>query len=220
MKYKIAPSILSADFTKLGKELHDVMEAGADIIHFDVMDNHYVPNLSFGPMVCESIRKANINYPIDVHLMCSPVDNLIHQFIDAGANYISFHPEASNHVHRSIKLIKNAGIKAGLAFNPTTPLSYLDYIIEDLDLILLMTVNPGFGGQTFIENSLNKIKDVKKLINKTNKNILLEVDGGINAKTIKKVAEAGADTFVMGSGLFKSSNYAKTITEIRRHLNE
>ena len=220
MKYKIAPSILSADFTKLGKELHDVMKAGADIIHFDVMDNHYVPNLSFGPMICESIRKANINYPIDVHLMCSPVDNLIHQFIDAGANYISFHPEASNHLHRSIKLIKNAGIKAGLAFNPTTPLSYLDYIIEDLDLILLMTVNPGFGGQTFIESSLNKIKEVKKIINQTNKNILLEVDGGINARTIKTVAEAGADTFVMGSGLFNSNDYAKTITEIRQLLNE
>ena len=219
MKYKIAPSILASDFTKLGEEVNAVLSAGADIIHFDVMDNHYVPNLSFGPMVCKALKKAGTKAPIDVHLMCKPVDRLIEDFIQAGADYISFHPEASEHVDRSLNIIKDAGIKAGLAFNPATPLHYLDHVIDKLDLILLMSVNPGFGGQKFISSVLPKIKQTRELITKANKEILLEVDGGVNLDTIKDVAAAGADTFVMGSALFNSDNYKKTIEDARAQLS-
>tara|TARA_A100001015_G_scaffold312246_1_gene417038 strand:+ start:1304 stop:1999 length:696 start_codon:yes stop_codon:yes gene_type:complete len=218
-KHYIAPSILSANFASLGEEVQSVLDSGADLIHFDVMDNHYVPNLSFGPLVCTALKKAGIKAPIDVHLMCKPVDNLIEAFIEAGADIISFHPEATEHIDRSINIIKTAGLKAGLAFNPATPLHYLDHIIDKLDLILIMSVNPGFGGQSFISSALNKIKDARKLINNSNNNILLEVDGGVNLKTLKEIAEAGADTFVMGSAIFNSPDYKKTIEDARKILN-
>ena len=216
--YIIAPSILSADFLNLGKEVQSVLDSGAEMIHFDVMDNHYVPNLSFGPLVCKALKKGGINAPIDVHLMCKPVDNLISSFIKEDADIITFHPEASEHIDRSINMIKDAGLKAGLAFNPATPLHYLDHVIDKLDLILIMSVNPGFGGQQFIRSSLEKIKAVRQLIEKTNKHILLEVDGGINLNTIKEVAQAGADTFVMGSAIFNSNNYTTTIKETKKIL--
>ena len=214
----IAPSILSADFLNLGNEIQSVLDSGAEMIHFDVMDNHYVPNLSFGPLVCKALKKGNVKAPIDVHLMCKPVDNLINSFIKEGADIITFHPEASEHIDRSINMIKDAGLKAGLAFNPATPLHYLDHVIDKLDLILIMSVNPGFGGQQFIRSSLEKIKAVRQLIEKTNKDILLEVDGGINLNTIKEVAQAGADTFVMGSAIFNSENYTTTIKETKKIL--
>lgn len=216
--YKIAASILSADFARLGEEVKSVIAAGADMIHFDVMDNHYVPNLTVGPLVCEALRNYGIKAPLDVHLMTKPVDKLIAGFAKAGADYISFHPEASEHVDRSIQLIQENGCKAGLAFNPATPLDYLDYMIEKLDMILIMSVNPGFGGQKFIPEVLPKIAHARELITKYNPKILLEVDGGIKVENIKKIATAGADTFVVGSAIFKSHNYAKTIAEMKESL--
>lgn len=214
----IAPSILAADFAKLGQEVDAVLKAGADIIHFDVMDNHYVPNLSVGPMVCQALRKYGITAPIDVHLMISPVDNLIPAFVKAGANYITFHPEATNHVDRTIQLIKESGCKAGLVFNPATPLTYLDYVLDKLDMILIMSVNPGFGGQSFIPEMLKKIKAVRQIIDKANLPIRLEVDGGIKIDNIGAAFEAGADTFVAGSAIFETSNYQETIDKMKRQL--
>ena len=218
MKPFIAPSILSADFAKLGQEVNAVLEAGADIIHFDVMDNRFVPNLTIGPMVCQSLRDYGVKAPIDVHLMAEPVDNLILDFSKAGANYISFHPEASRHVHRSLKLIRENDCKAGLVFSPATPLTWLEHLIDDIDLILIMSVNPGFGGQSFIESSLKKISMTRDIIDGSGHNIRLEVDGGVKINNIKKIAAAGADTFVAGSAIFNSDDYKKTITAMKAEI--
>lgn len=206
--YRLAPSILSANFARLGEEVDDVLASGADIVHFDVMDNHYVPNLTIGPMVCEALRKHGVTAPIDVHLMVRPVDRLIGDFIDAGASYITFHPEASDHVDRSLQLIRDGGCQAGLVFNPATPLNYLDHVMDKIDMILLMSVNPGFGGQSFIPATLDKLREVRRRIIASGRDIRLEVDGGVKVDNIAEIAAAGADTFVAGSAVFKARNDA------------
>lgn len=216
--FKIAPSILSADFARLGEEVDRVLEAGADIVHFDVMDNHYVPNLTIGPMVCKALRDYGITAPIDVHLMVSPVDSLIGDFAEAGASYITFHPEASLHVDRSLQLIRDAGCKAGLVFNPATPLDAASYVMDKLDMILLMSVNPGFGGQKFIPGTLSKLEEARTLIESCSNDIRLEVDGGVGVHNIKEIATAGADTFVAGSAIFNQKDYAQVIEQMREQL--
>ena len=216
--YQIAPSILSANFAKLGEEVDKVLAAGADIVHFDVMDNHYVPNLTIGPLVCEALRKHGVTAPIDVHLMVKPVDRIIPDFAKAGATYITFHPEASEHVDRTIGLIKECGCKAGLVFNPATPLDILEYMLPKLDMVLLMSVNPGFGGQKFIPSTLRKLAQVRKLIDDSHYPIRLEVDGGVTVQNIAEIAGAGADMFVAGSAIFNTDNYAATIAAMRAEL--
>ncbi|MFP3029113.1 MAG: ribulose-phosphate 3-epimerase [Arsenophonus sp.] len=216
--FLIAPSILSANFACLGEDTWKVIKAGADIIHFDVMDNHYVPNLTFGPIICKALRNYGIKVPIDVHLMAKQVNRLIPDFAKAGASYITFHAEASKHIDRTLELIKDNGCKAGLAFNPATPLNYLDYVIDKLDIILIMSVNPGFGGQSFIPQTLNKLRQVRKIIDYNGYNIRLEVDGGININNIINVANAGADTFVAGSAIFNQGDYKSVIDSMRKKL--
>ncbi len=214
----IAPSILSADFARLGEEVRNVLAAGADVVHFDVMDNHYVPNLTIGPLVCEALRKHGITAPIDVHLMVKPVDRIIPDFAKAGASYITFHPEASEHIDRTLGLIRENGCKSGLVFNPATPLHYLDYVLDKVDMVLLMSVNPGFGGQSFIPSTLPKIAEARKIIERSGRAIRLEVDGGIKVDNIGAVAAAGADTFVAGSAIFSAKDYAATIAAMRERI--
>jgi len=216
----IAPSILSADFARLGEEVDNVLAAGADWVHFDVMDNHYVPNLTIGPLVCEALRKHGVTAAIDVHLMIQPVDRIIPDFAKAGATTISFHPEASEHPHRTIQSIRNAGCKPGLVFNPGTPLSHLDWLIDEVDLVLLMSVNPGFGGQKFIPSTLEKLREARKRIDASGRDIRLEVDGGIKTENIGAVAAAGADTFVAGSAIFGADDYGQVITEMRAEIEK
>ena len=218
--FLIAPSILSADFARLGEEVTSVLEAGADVVHFDVMDNHYVPNLTIGPMVCGALRNHGITAPIDVHLMVSPVDQMIVDFAKAGASYITFHPEATGHIDRSLQLIRDHGCKAGLVFNPATPLHCLEYLMDKLDVILLMSVNPGFGGQKFIPSTLRKLTQVRKLIDESGYKIRLEVDGGVGVQNIREIAEAGAYMFVAGSAIFNSEDYAETIKAMRNELGQ
>ena len=200
--YKIAPSILSADFARLGQEVDNVLKSGADIVHFDVMDNHYVPNLTIGPLICDALRKHGVTAEIDVHLMVKPVDRIVPDFAKAGASYITFHPEASEHVDRTLQLIKAEGCKSGLVFNPATPLDYLNYVIDKVDMVLLMSVNPGFGGQSFIPSALDKLREARKIIDASGRDIRLEIDGGVKVNNIRDIAEAGADTFVAGSAIF------------------
>ena len=214
----IAPSILSADFARLGEEVDAVLAAGADLVHFDVMDNHYVPNLTIGPLVCEALRKHGVTAPIDVHLMVKPVDRIIPDFAAAGATYISIHPEASEHVDRSLQLIREHGCKAGLVFNPATPLDWLDHVLDRLDLVLVMSVNPGFGGQQFIDGAVAKLAAVRAVLDRAKRPIRLEVDGGVKVANIARVAAAGADTFVAGSAIFGSKDYKATIAAMRREL--
>ncbi len=218
MQPLIAPSILSADFARLGEEVSHVLAAGADIVHFDVMDNHYVPNLTIGPLVCEALRKHGITAPIDVHLMVKPVDRIIPDFAAAGASWITFHPEASEHVDRTLGLIKELGCKAGLVFNPATPLDYLDHVMDKLDVILLMSVNPGFGGQKFIPTALTKLAMVRERIAASGRDIRLEIDGGVKVDNIGAIAAAGADTFVAGSAIFGSKDYAATVRQMRAEI--
>jgi ribulose-phosphate 3-epimerase len=216
----IAPSILSADFARLGEEVGDVLAAGADLVHFDVMDNHYVPNLTVGPLVCAALRKAGVEAPIDVHLMVRPVDRIVPDFAEAGATWISFHPEATEHVDRTIGLIRESGCRPGLVLNPATPLNWLDHVLDKIDLVLLMSVNPGFGGQSFIPSVLPKIRRVRELIDRSGREIRLEVDGGVKIENIGSIAEAGADTFVAGSAIFGTADYRATIQAMRGQIGK
>jgi len=216
--YLIAPSILSADFARLGEEVEAVLEAGADVVHFDVMDNHYVPNLTIGPMVCKALRDYGISAPIDVHLMVEPVDDLIRMFADVGASWITFHPEASRHVDRSLQLIRDLGCKGGLVLNPATGLASVEHVMDKLDMILLMSVNPGFGGQKFIPGTLDKLRAARKLIDASGLPIRLEIDGGVSAANIREIAQAGADTFVAGSAIYGADDYAQAISAMRLEL--
>lgn len=218
MSYIISPSILSANFAKLGEEVENVINSGADWVHFDVMDNHYVPNLTIGPMVCSALRKYGIEAPIDVHLMVSPVDPIIDNFAEAGATYITFHPEASQHVDRTLQLIKNVGCKSGLVLNPGTSPEVVKYVLDKIDMILLMSVNPGFGGQKFIPSTMDKLKEVRNIIDNSGHNIRLEIDGGVNIENIAQIAKAGADTFVAGSAIFNTPDYKETIANMRDEL--
>ena len=220
MKPLIAPSILSADFARLGEDVTAVLDAGADIVHFDVMDNHFVPNLTIGPLICEALRKHGIKAPIDVHLMVEPVDRIIPDFAKAGATYITFHPEASRHVDRSLGLIHHEGCKAGLVFNPATPLSWLDHVIDKVDMVLLMSVNPGFGGQKFIPSALDKLREARQMIDACGREIRLEIDGGVKVDNIGEIAAAGADTFVAGSAVFGSPDYAGTISAMKAEIEK
>lgn len=218
--YLIAPSILSADFARLGEEVTAVLAAGADIVHFDVMDNHYVPNLTIGPLVCEALRKHGVTAPIDVHLMVKPVDRIIPDFAKAGASYITFHPEATEHIDRSLQLVRDCGCKSGLVFNPATPLDHLKYVMDKIDMILLMSVNPGFGGQSFIPGVLPKLREARRLIDESGYDIRLEIDGGVKTDNIREIAAAGADTFVAGSAIFSTKDYKATIAKMREELKQ